>query len=383
MLHHLLVEAHLPRAEALPHVAVKVNLHGAHLPLGTRLAQGLLDLHQLLPTFLAGLEGLVEVHRPEAGLVVGLGLGQSVAVRAYDGPDGCVAAASDSVVHQHDGFDPAWHLDGADRVPEVHHVRRVGPRPGGLLPLDELQLAALVAVADAVRVRGHRPLDGQELLHALLGQAVAGEPDDHAQLRLFGVGGDVVVGDPLAYLPVAVWEFHYAQLVALLQRAPLVATQADQGVRRAAVHEDGDVYAACHSEVGTSSVLEVVEGEHIALPHLQRLPRRRLLAVYLRRHLGAGYGYDGAFGELQFGAEVRDLQSRRAFLVTDQVVTDLVGEDVHSPRGRHPEGVLAEAPRVLHCSKEARLSDLNRHRGPPVSPRCKRAGPRARGPGGR
>src|SRR3712207_8480209 len=58
-----------------------------------------------------------------------------------------------SVVHQHDGFDPAGHLDGADRVAEVHHVRRVGPRPGGLLPLDELQLAALVTVADRKSTR--------------------------------------------------------------------------------------------------------------------------------------------------------------------------------------------------------------------------------------
>src|SRR3712207_3990293 len=40
VLHHLLVEAHLPGPEALPHVAVEVYLHGAHLPLGNRLSLG-------------------------------------------------------------------------------------------------------------------------------------------------------------------------------------------------------------------------------------------------------------------------------------------------------------------------------------------------------
>src|SRR5918997_624667 len=348
------------------------------------LAQCLPDLRHLLPPLLASLQRLVEVHGAEAGFVVGLGLGQIVAVRAYDGADGRVAAARHGVVHQHDGLDPAGDLDGADRVPEVHHVRWIAPRPGRLLPLDERQLAALVAVADAVRVRGHRPLDGQELVHALLGQAVAGETDDHAQLRLFGVGGDVIIVHPLANLHGGVLRSLLdLQLVALLQRAALVAAQADQGVRRATVHEDGYVYPPRHRQIRPGAVLEVVEGEHIALLYLKRLPGRSLLAVYLRRHLRPGYGDDGAFRELQFGAEVRDLQPRRAFLVADQVVTDLVGEDVHRPRGRHPEGVLAEAPRILHRSKEARLSDLNRHRGPPVSPRCKRAGPRARGPGGR
>src|SRR5918999_1038517 len=49
------------------------------------LAQRLPDLRHLLSTALAGLEGLVEIHRAEAGFIVGLGLSQFVAVRAYDG----------------------------------------------------------------------------------------------------------------------------------------------------------------------------------------------------------------------------------------------------------------------------------------------------------
>src|SRR5215204_4780135 len=156
------------------------------------LAQCLPDLRHLLPTFPAGPEGLVEIHGAEAGLVVGLGLGQLVAVRAYDGTDGRVAAAGDGVVHQHYGLDPAGHLDGAYGVAEVHHVGLVGPRPRRLLPLDELELAAPVAVADPVRIRGDRPRGVQELLHALVSQAVAGQPDDNAQLRLAAVGRDVV-----------------------------------------------------------------------------------------------------------------------------------------------------------------------------------------------
>src|SRR5918997_4924900 len=348
------------------------------------LAQCLPDLRHLLPSLLASLQRLVEVHGAEAGLVVRLGLGQIVAVRAYDGADGRVSAARHGIVHQHDGLDPAGDLDGADRVPEVHHVRRVGPRPGGLLPLDELQLAAPVTVADAVRVRGHRPLDGQELLHALLGQAVAGEPDDHAQLCLLGVGGDVIIVHPLANLPVGVLRsLPDLQLVALLQRAALVAAQANQGIRRAAVHEDGYVYPPRHRQIRPGAVLEVVEGEHIALLHRERLPGRSLFAVNLRRHLRPGDGDDGVLRELQLGSEVSDLQARRTFLVTHQVVAYLIGENIHRPRGRHPDSVFPETPCVLNCGKEARLSDLNRHRASLGSPHCTRAGPRARGPGGR
>src|SRR5215208_3536328 len=149
------------------------------------LAQCLPDLRHLLPTFLAGLEGLVEIHGAEAGLVISLGLGQLVAVRAYNGADGRVAATGDGVVHQHDRLDPAGHLDRAYGVAEVHDVRRVGSCPSRLLALDELEFAAPVSVADAVSVRGNRPLDTQELIHALFGDAVAGEAEDRAQLRLF------------------------------------------------------------------------------------------------------------------------------------------------------------------------------------------------------
>src|SRR5918997_307733 len=347
------------------------------------LAQCLPDLRHLLPPLLASLQRLIEVHGAEAGFVVGLGLGQIVAVRAYDGADGRVAAARHGVVHQHDGLDPAGDLDGADRVPEVHHVRWIAPRPGRLLPLDERQLAALVAVADAVRVRGHRPLDGQELVHALLGQAVAGQADDHTQLRLFGVGGDVILVHGLANPVGAISPLPDLQLVAFLQGAPLEAAEPDQGVRRAAVHEDGDVYTPRHRQVRPGTALEVIEGENVAGLHRDNLPGRRLLTVYLRRHLGPGDGDDGVLCEFQLRAEVRHLQSRRAVLVAHQVVTDLVREHIHSPRGRHPDCILPEAARVLHGGEESRLPDPNPHRAPPGSPRCRRAGPRVSGPGGR
>src|SRR3712207_8945340 len=52
------------------------------------------------------------------------------------------------------------------RVTEVHHVGRVAARAGGLLALDELELAAPVAVADAVGVGGDGPGGAQKLLQA-------------------------------------------------------------------------------------------------------------------------------------------------------------------------------------------------------------------------
>src|SRR5215213_7342055 len=183
------------------------------------LPQGLPDFLHVPPPIIACPKRLFEIRGPEAGLVVGLGLGQFVAIRAYDGSDGCVAAAGHGVVHQHDGLDSARHLDGAYRVAEVHHVRRVTPGASGLLPLDELELAAPVAVADAVSVRGDGPCGVQELLHTLLGQAVAGKTDESSQLRRSGVGGDVIVINALADLLAAARRLDDLQLVALLQGA--------------------------------------------------------------------------------------------------------------------------------------------------------------------
>src|SRR5918995_7079763 len=105
------------------------------------LAQCLPDLRQLLPTFLAGLEGLVEIHRAEAGFVISFGLGQLVAVCAYNGADCRVAPAGDGVVHQHNRLDAARHLNGAYGVPEVNHVGLVCPGTSRLLPLNEREFA--------------------------------------------------------------------------------------------------------------------------------------------------------------------------------------------------------------------------------------------------
>jgi hypothetical protein len=55
----------------------------------------------------------------------------------------------------------------------------------------------------------------------------------------------------------------------------------------------------------------------------------------------------GVLCKLQPRAEVRYLQARRAFLVADEVVGNLVGENVHRPARGHPDSVLAEAARVL------------------------------------
>src|ERR687898_1824249 len=122
-----------------------------------------LDFRHLLAPLLSGRERFLEIDGAETGLVVGLGLGQFVAVRAYDGAYGRVAPAGNGVVHQNDGLDAAGHLDGANGVAEVNHVGLVCPGTGRLFPLHEPELAALVAVADAISVSGDRPRGVKEL----------------------------------------------------------------------------------------------------------------------------------------------------------------------------------------------------------------------------
>src|SRR5215212_3684132 len=108
------------------------------LTLLTFLVKGLFNLRHLPSPVLAGFEGLLEIHGMELCLVVGLALGQSATVRAYDGADSRVTAAGHGVVHQHDRLDPARHLDRTDRVAEVDHICLIRPSPRRLLAFDEL-----------------------------------------------------------------------------------------------------------------------------------------------------------------------------------------------------------------------------------------------------
>src|SRR4029077_14895614 len=73
----------------------------------------------------AGLQRLFDADCAEVGLAVGLRLGQHVAVDADHGADRDVAAAGDGVVEQADRLHAARHLNRADRVAEIDHVRRV------------------------------------------------------------------------------------------------------------------------------------------------------------------------------------------------------------------------------------------------------------------
>ena len=79
------------------------------------------------------------------------------------------------------------HLDGAHRVAKVHHVRRVATGSCGLLPLDKLQLAAPVTVADAVGVR-LPDADSRLLTRELFYTAVT-----RAKARVVVVGSEAAV----------------------------------------------------------------------------------------------------------------------------------------------------------------------------------------------
>ena len=76
-------------------------------------------------------ERLVEGHRGETDVLVGLRLTDAIEVGADDRRDRGVAAAGDRVGEQRDRLDATRHLDGADGVAEVDDVRGVAPAPGG------------------------------------------------------------------------------------------------------------------------------------------------------------------------------------------------------------------------------------------------------------
>ena len=92
----------------------------------------------------------VEVDRHEARLGARRGLGDGVHVGRDDRGDHRVAAAGDRVAVQDDRLDAARDLDRADRVRRVDDVRRVAAGAERLLALEQLELLALVAEADAV-----------------------------------------------------------------------------------------------------------------------------------------------------------------------------------------------------------------------------------------
>src|SRR4028119_693516 len=81
--------------------------------------QRTLYLLQGPPAILAGFQSFFQLSRAESGLVIGLRLGQAVAVGAYYGADSGVAAACHGVVHEDYGLDAPGDLDGAARVPDT------------------------------------------------------------------------------------------------------------------------------------------------------------------------------------------------------------------------------------------------------------------------
>src|SRR6185295_6429419 len=84
-----------------------------------------------------------------------------------------------------DRLDAARHLDGAHRVADIDHVRGIAAGSERLLALDERELAAAVAVADAVGRGRDRPLALQERAAPLLSEAVVAQAHVDAQLHLF------------------------------------------------------------------------------------------------------------------------------------------------------------------------------------------------------
>src|SRR6185312_2662335 len=129
----------------------------------------------------AGLQRLLDADCAEVGLAVRLRLRDDIAVDADDRADGDVAAAGDGVVEEADRLDAAGHLDRAHRVADVHHVGGVAAGTERLLALHERELAAAVAVADAVGRGRHCPLALEERRAPLVGEAVVAQAHVDAQ----------------------------------------------------------------------------------------------------------------------------------------------------------------------------------------------------------
>src|SRR6185312_2167337 len=130
----------------------------------------------------AGLQRLLDADCAEQGLAVGLRLRDGIAVDADDRADRDIAAAGYGVVEQADRLDAPGHLDGAHRVADIDHVRGIAAGSERLLALDERELAAAVAVADAVGRGRDRPFALEERAAPLLGEAVVAEAHVDAQL---------------------------------------------------------------------------------------------------------------------------------------------------------------------------------------------------------
>jgi hypothetical protein len=134
---------------------------------------------------------------------------------------------------------------------------------------------------------------------------------------------------------------------------------AGERVGRAAAEHLGHVDPARDRDVRPRAGPEVAEVEHLAGPHVERLPRRLLLAVEPGRKLRAGDDDDRILGELELRAEVGRLEDCGALVVADEHVRDPVREVVHRARRRHAEVVEAEAARVLDRCRETAVGDAD------------------------
>ncbi len=274
---------------------------------------------------------------------------------------------------QHDRLDAAGDLDRPDRIRGVDDVRRIAARAERLLALDQVELLALVAEADAVGDRRQRPLGLEERRPSGVGQQVVVQAHDHADLELLGHRGAQPLGDRAVGRPGRGSE---RELVALGERPSLIAPQGTEHVSGPALEFHRYVDAAAHGDVHPRATLDVAERQHVAALHRERRPRLPRLAVDSRLELGAGDRNHARLAEAELGSHVGALQRRGAAIVAHQQVCGDQRELVQRARGRDPDVVEAEPPDVLNGRREAGLDDLNRHGAPPAVARCRHRSPR-------
>ena len=154
------------------------------------------------------------------------------------------------------------------------------------------------------------------------------------------------------------------QLVAALQRPPLVAAEAAEGEGRGAAEVLVDLDPAGDQDVRPQArAVELADVERRARRQRQRLPGGDRLAVDGRRALAAGHHHRRAGGEAQPRPDQRALEPRRALLVAQRPVAEAEGEVVHRPRRRHADPPQPDPPRpVLDRGHHPRREDLDRRR---------------------
>ena len=200
-------------------------------------------------------------------------------------------------------------------------------------------------------------------MNTIVGKGVVLGAQHHPE-GVHRLGRELGLEDPVLHPAQGVHRGAEADLVALLQLAPVEAADFGLHIGGPAAHGEGDVQPAGKGDKGPAARPGGGEFQHLAGLDGHRLVVGDRLAVHSGAQVAAGNGDHVRFVKLELGAHHGALQHRLPLVVSGQNVGQSGGPGVHHTGHRHAELLIADAALVLDGGEQAGVQYGDTHAPP-------------------